>query len=178
MHAQHQRDRFARPVNNSPPRKIRPGVETLEQRLAPANAPFVEPPVLHSVNGVLTATLTESQGPAVVGDTLVQNVWTYNNSYVGPTLGVNPGDLLDLTIVNNLPAGQTTNLHTHGLHVSPLGNSDDVLLEIQPGESNHYRIQIPPNHSQGLYWYHPHMHGTVDPQIAMGLSGLLVIGRP
>jgi suppressor of ftsI len=179
MQAQHQRrDRFARHVNKSRLRQIRPGIERLEQRLTPANAPFVEPPVLHSQNGVLTATLTESQGQAVVGDTLVANAWTYNNSYVGPTLEVNPGDLLDLTIVNNLPAGQTTNLHTHGLHVSPLGNSDDVLLEIEPGESNHYRIQIPANHAQGLYWYHPHMHGTVDPQIAMGLSGLLVIGRP
>jgi suppressor of ftsI len=176
MHAQHQRrDRFARHVNKSRPRKIRPGIEPLEQRLTPSGAPFAEPPVLHSQNGVLTATLTESEGPAVVGDTLVANAWTYNNSYVGPTLEVNPGDLLDLTIVNQL--GQPTNLHTHGLHVSPLGNSDDVLLDIEPGQSNHYRIQIPANHAQGLYWYHPHMHGFVDPQIAMGLSGLLVIGR-
>src|SRR5262245_22811562 len=130
MRAQHQRDRFARHVNTSRPRTIRPGIEPLEQRLAPANAHFVEPPVLHSVNGVLTATWTESVGSPVVGDTLVANAWTYNHSYVEPTLEVNPGDLLDLTIVNNLHAGQTTNLHTHGLHVSPIGNSDNILLEI------------------------------------------------
>src|SRR5260370_27111899 len=122
MQVQHQPpDRFACHVNKSRPRKIRPGIEPLEQRLTPANAPFAEPPVLHSQNGVLTATLTEAVGPAMGGDILVQNAWTYNNSYVGPTLEVNPGDLLDLTIVNNLPAGQPTHLHTHRLHVSTLG---------------------------------------------------------
>src|SRR5262245_17432409 len=135
MHKQRQpRQRFAR--------RVRPEIESLENRLAPAA--FVEPPVIQSHNGVLTATLTEAVGPAIVGDTTVVNAMTYNGSYVGPTLMANPGDLLDITIVNNLPAGETTNLHTHGLHVSPLGNSDDILLDIEPGESNHYRIQIPP----------------------------------
>src|SRR5262245_15825716 len=161
-----------------PRRKFRPAVEALEDRLTPSMDPFVQPPVIKSVNGVLTATLTEKVGPATVGDTAVTNAWTYNGSYVGPTLMVYPGDLLDLTIVNDLPAGQTTNLHTHGLHVSPLGNSDDILLEIEPGESNHFHIQIPADHPQGLYWYHPHHHGTVNEQISLGLSGLLVIGRP
>jgi suppressor of ftsI len=155
--------------------RFRPRIERLEDRLTPAA--LVEPPVINSVNGVLTATLTETVGPATVGNTVVTNAWTYNSSYVGPTLHANPGDLLDITIVNNLPAGQTSNLHTHGLHVSPLGNGDDVLLEIEPTESNHYQIRIPADHPQGLYWYHPHHHETVNEQIAMGLSGLLVIGR-
>src|SRR5262245_26219605 len=159
----------------SPRRGFRPWAEPLEARLTPAA--LVEPPVINSVNGVLTATLTETVGPATVGNTAVTNAWTYNGQYVGPTLHANPGDLLDITIVNNLPAGQTSNLHTHGLHVSPLGNSDDVLLEIEPGESNHYKIRIPTDQPQGLYWYHPHHHETVNDQISMGLSGLLVIGR-
>ncbi len=71
----------------------------------------------------------------------------------------------------------TANLHTHGLHVSPLGDSDNVILEILPGESNRYQIQIPANHAEGLYWYHPHFHGTVNSEISRGLSGLLVIGK-
>src|SRR5262249_35447754 len=58
-----------------------------------------------------------------------------------------------------------------------LGTSDDVLLEIEPGQSNHFKIRIPLDQPQGLYWYHPHHHETVNPQISMGLSGLLVIGR-
>src|SRR5262245_5811818 len=179
MHShRQQKPRVTGVVNKPRPRLIRPEIEPLEDRLTPANDPFVEPPVIHSQNGVLTATLTERVGPAMVGDIQVANAWTYNGSYVGPTLMVNPGDLLNLTIVDNLPAGQTTNLHTHGLHVSPLGNSDDVLLEIEPGESNHFKIRIPADHPQGLYWYHPHHHGFVNDQISMGLSGMLVIGRP
>lgn len=154
---------------------FQPAVESLESRITPSGDPLVQPPIIRSQNGVLTATLTESVGPARVGDTDVVGAWTYNGSYVGPTLMANPGDLLDLTIVNQLP--EPTNLHTHGLHVSPLGNSDNVLLDIEPTESNHYQIQIPSNHPQGLYWYHPHDHGFVGDQISQGLSGLLVVGR-
>lgn len=157
---------------------FRPALELLEDRLPPAMSPFVEPPVLASQNGVLTATLIEAQSPTMIGDVSVINPWTYNGSYVGPTLMANPGDLLDITIVNNLPDGQTTNLHTHGLHVSPVGDSDNILLQIAPGEEHHYQIQIPADHPQGLYWYHPHHHGEVFSQISMGLSGMLVIGRP
>lgn len=159
-------------------------LEVLEDRLTPAGDPFMEPPVIASdpMTHVLTATLTEIQGPATVGDTAVVNAWTYQfmgtNNYVGPTLLAQPGDTLDITIVNQLPDGQPTNLHTHGLHVSPLGNSDNILLEIEPGEDNHYHIVIPSDHPEGLYWYHPHHHGFVNDQISLGLSGLLVIGHP
>src|SRR5262249_3764485 len=66
-------------------RRFRPALEALEDRLTPSMDPLVQPPAIHSVNGVLTATLTEGVGPAVVGDTLVTSAWTYNNSYVGPT---------------------------------------------------------------------------------------------
>src|SRR5437762_1596082 len=113
---QHHRRIASQPTPSR--RRFRPRIERLEDRLTPAA--FVEPPVINSVNGVLTATLTETVGPTTVGNTAVTNAWTYNGNYVGPTLHANPGDLLDLTIVNNLPAGQTSNLHTHGLHVSPL----------------------------------------------------------
>lgn len=158
----------------------------LEDRLTPTGDPLIDLTspgrAIQSVNGVLTATFTEqvatSTTPVAIGDSSVINAWTYNGLFVGPTLMANPGDVLDITIVNNLPEGQTTNLHTHGLHVSPLGNSDNVLLEIEPGEDNHYNIRIPADHPQGMYWYHPHLHGVVFDQISMGLSGLLIIGRP
>jgi FtsP/CotA-like multicopper oxidase with cupredoxin domain len=180
---------------------FRPRVELLEDRITPVGQPFVEAPVIHSVNGVLTATLVAKTGPTVVdatdytgfvanGGTVFNNATTYQvqgtpmGLLQGPTLEVNPGDTIHLTLVNglqNVPGYTTygpTNLHTHGLHVSPLGNSDDIFLEIDPGQQNTYTIKIPANQPEGLYWYHPHHHMFVNSQIFGGMSGLLIIGNP
>src|SRR5471030_2139578 len=51
------------------------------------------------------------------------------------------------------------NLHTHGAHISPKGNADNVMLDIPPGMSNTYTYDIARNMPQGLYWYHCHLHG-------------------
>ena len=69
------------------------------------------------------------------------------------------------------------NLHTHGLHISPKGNADNVLLHIPPGMSNTYTYDIPRNMPQGAYWYHSHLHGLTSAQVYEGLVGLLAIGR-
>ncbi|WP_406699098.1 multicopper oxidase domain-containing protein [Singulisphaera sp. Ch08] len=151
----------------------RPVLEPVEDRLAPAV--LVEPPVISSQNGTLQTTLEELETPALIEGQAVTGTMTYNGSFAGVTLKAHPGDLLDLKLVNRL--SEQTNLHTHGLHVSPVGNGDNPLLQIAPGESNDYRIQIPADHPQGMYWYHPHEHGLVDDQIRAGLSGMLVIGR-
>lgn len=166
------------------PHSYRPRLERLEDRLVPVGDPLIDLLVpgqtaIQSSGGVLTATLNMAQGNTTIDGNTIVNAWTYNGRYVGPTLMVQPGDLLDLIIENDLPdEEQITNLHTHGLHVSPIGNSDNVLLQIMPGEDNHFQIQIPDDHPEGLYWYHPHHHGTTFDQISMGLSGLIVIGQP
>ena len=72
----------------------------------------------------------------------------------------------------------TTNVHTHGLHVSPAGNSDNVFLEVPEGQTQDYVINIPADHPGGLHWYHPHHHGSVSPQVLAGMSGAIVITGP
>lgn len=124
--------------------------------------------------------------------------WTLNSgqssgaregmSYPAPTLRVNPGDHLRIHLENDLEnlagipgetdTSQPTNLHTHGLHVSPLGNSDNVLLSIPAGMANTFEYQIPDDAEQGAFWYHPHRHEVVKDQVARGLAGFLVVGRP
>ena len=69
------------------------------------------------------------------------------------------------------------NLHTHGAHISPKGNADNVLLHLPPGMSNTYTYDIPRNMPQGLYWYHSHLHGLTAAQVYTGLVGLLAVGR-
>ncbi|WP_244622968.1 multicopper oxidase domain-containing protein, partial [Microvirga brassicacearum] len=69
------------------------------------------------------------------------------------------------------------NLHVHGIHVSPKGNADNVMLHIPAGMSNTYTYDIPQNMPQGAYWYHSHLHSLTAPQVYGGLVGLLAIGR-
>ena len=67
----------------------------------------------------------------------------------GPTLFARPGDRLDLTLQNRLDT--PSNLHFHGLHVSPRGHGDNVFLDIPPGYDFRYNVQIPADHPSGLY---------------------------
>ncbi len=69
-----------------------------------------------------------------------------------------------------------TNLHFHGLHVSPNAPQDDVItMMAMPGESLQYRVSIPLDQPPGLYWYHTHPHGESYQQSLDGMSGAIVI---
>ncbi len=169
---------------------------------AAAAEELAEPEVRTSRDGLLDTTLTCRVMPVpVAGQTAVMNV--YEGSLPGPTLRVRPGDRLRINLVNKLgdvppglppgspficspvsPTGHAlgehattcdTNLHVHGMHVSPEGNSDNIFLTVKSGESFQYEYQIPSNHPAGLYWYHPHQHGTVTNQVFGGLAGPIVV---
>lgn len=124
-------------------------------------------------------------------------------TYPAPTLQVFPGERLVIHLENGLtgldirdfydpnytregadvpvyPAPLTkspVNLHTHGLHVSPKGNSDNVLLHMPVGAANTYVYDVPTSMPQGAYWYHPHLHTLTAAHVYYGLAGLLAIGR-
>jgi FtsP/CotA-like multicopper oxidase with cupredoxin domain len=67
-----------------------------------------------------------------------------------------------------------TNLHFHGLEVSPNAPQDDVLDMIaMPGQTLNYRVDIPKDHPPGLYWYHTHPHGESYQQVGDGMSGAM-----
>ncbi|HMZ16312.1 MAG TPA: multicopper oxidase domain-containing protein, partial [Mycobacterium sp.] len=113
-----------------------------------------------------------------------------DNLYPAPTLRVDPGqrlivhfdnDLQDLKIADfydpafTKAGGQVPlyppplssaplNLHTHGVHVSPSGNADNVLLDIPAGMGNTYTYDVPPDMPNGLYWYHSHRHTLTGQQ--------------
>jgi FtsP/CotA-like multicopper oxidase with cupredoxin domain len=80
-----------------------------------------------------------------------------------------------------------TNLHVHGFAVPPVKPQDDVLRvctdpAIGPRlcgqQSFTYHFHIPADMTEGLYWYHPHVHGEVQAQMLMGLSGAIVVEGP
>src|SRR5216683_6390165 len=133
---------------------------------------FREPPVVASRAGVLRVSLTPTPSTVSVAGRQA-TLMAYNGLYIPPTLRVHPGDTIRLRLTNAL--AQPTNLHTHGLTVSPRGNSDNVLLNVAPGQTQDYEIRLPANHPSGLFWYHPHAHGFSDEQTRNGMSGALIV---
>jgi FtsP/CotA-like multicopper oxidase with cupredoxin domain len=130
-----------------------------------------EPRRLHSRGGRLTLTLEADEREVFVAGARRKAI-VYNRSFPGPTLVVDPGDRIDLRLVNRLE--DATNVHTHGFHVSPEGNSDNVLLHIEPGETFDFRFDLPRNHAPGLNWYHPHAHGHGTRQMFGGMAGAVI----
>ena len=143
-------------------------------RVAPSAA-LVEPPVLASTDGLLQTRLEAAQGPVRIAGRRA-NALSYNGGLPGPTLHLQPGDRLRVQLVNRL--NNPTNLHVHGLHVSPEGNGDNAFVTVKPGASFDYDYQLPPDHPPGVYWYHPHHHGTVADQIFGGLYGAIIVSDP
>jgi suppressor of ftsI len=147
-------------------------VDLLGPGATAAQTDFVEPTELRAVDGVLRATLTaDEQEVEIAGQPILARV--FNGSFVGPTLRVSPGERIELELVNRLT--KPTNLHFHGLHVSPGGESDNIFRLVNPGETAHYVLEIPLDHPTGTFWYHPHMHHLALEQVFGGLSGVIVI---
>jgi len=140
------------------------------------------------------------------------------NLYGGTRLQLQPGDTLKMRLVNKLPmvldsehagepgghylASNPTNLHTHGLIVSPHyptksnptygdnifvmtlnpdnpppGDGDVVHGDVRFGFTE-YEIKIPKSHPSGLFWLHGHIHGLTLNQLSSGMSAMITIGDP
>ena len=171
-------------------------------RAAPGSV-VPEPRDLRAENGVLKVEMAirdvrEADGTA-------HYCYLLPDGSIAPTLRLHPGDLLILTLKNELvdpdPAhpqhhshgkssakdsdpctsgtmsAVSTNLHFHGLTVPPVCHQDDVLkTSIQPSDPPfEYRFQIPANEPPGLYWYHPHIHGFSSREVSGGASGAMII---
>ena len=106
--------------------------------------------------------------------------------FVAPTIRVAPGQQLNIAIDNKLEpctdkqrsnalCFNDTNLHTHGLWVSPSGHSDNVLISIAPDTEYRYQYDIPADHPAGTFWYHPHQHGAGYVQVGSGMAGALIV---
>ena len=150
---------------------LAPEVEKQNEALVPppqrqslartTKAEFAEPNVIRSTNGELKVTLIGAYAHNRIGADPVY-LRAFNGKLVGPTLRVKPGDKIRLTLKNEMPGERwhpdmmnhlnsfnTMNLHYHGLHVSPNGISDNVLIQVGPKETQEYEVNIPSNASLG-----------------------------
>ncbi|MFE2743220.1 multicopper oxidase family protein [Streptomyces scopuliridis] len=137
-----------------------------------AGAPLENPEELVSRDGVLRAELNVARRLVNVAG---RKLWalTYNDRFMPPTLRIRPGDKLELRVTNRLD--KNTNLHVHGMHVSPSGNSDNVFIHIHPGQTFHYSYTFLKTIKPGTYWYHSHAHPMSAKQVAGGMSGVIVV---
>ncbi len=140
-----------------------------------SGARFAGPSELRSTEGLLQIDLTAAPGKVQVAGAAA-TVLGYNGALPGPTLRVRAGDRLTVNLHNQL--GDPTNLHVHGLHVSPQGNGDNMFVTVDPGASFQYEYQLPEDHPPGVYWYHPHHHGFVAEQVFGGLYGAIIVEDP
>ena len=152
------------------------------------SAELVEPVVRRSVDGELATELRVQYTYADIGGYRL-SLRAYEGVIPGPTLRVQPGDVLHVNLINDLPPNRaelplkadlphhfnTTNVHVHGLHVSPSGDADNIFRSMEPGQVYNIAIDIPDDHPRGTYWYHPHHHGSADVQISSGMAGALIV---
>jgi len=111
----------------------------------------------------------------------------YHGNNTPPVIRMQPGSTLKVEYKNELtaqskeqcvdhPCMNMTNLHFHGLHVSPNAPQDDALdMMASPGETLRYSVQVPPQQPPGLYWYHTHPHGESYVQDLDGMSGAIIV---
>jgi suppressor of ftsI len=132
---------------------------------------FANPEFISSRDGKLHIDLVAAPATYTIAGREFQGM-LYNGQYLPAVWRVRAGDTLTVTLHNQLV--QETNLHFHGLDVSPLNNGDNVFLHIAPGQTFTYEVKIPEKYV-GLFWFHPHLHGNVDKQIIGGMSGGLLV---
>ncbi len=150
----------------------------------PPGAPFVDPVLLHNESaepGVVEVSLEANVTPVDINGKMA-DLLTYDGYYPAPTIKVRSGDLLRVNLTNSLSMLGTnilghdrdiTNLHTHGLHVSPSGNSDNMMIMLMSGDTFTYEYDLSMQEPSSLNFYHPHIHGSVAEQFWGGLAGTL-----
>ncbi len=98
-------------------------------------------------------------------------VWAYNGQVPGPLIQARKGDTVRVVFDNNLPAGNDTTIHWHGLRISDeMDGTPAVQDPIAVGEQFTYEFVVP---DSGSFWYHPHVRSYEE--IERGLQGLFVV---
>src|ERR671911_855929 len=104
-----------------------------------------------------------------IGDNEVRMLG-YNGSIPGPTLHVDQGSEITVTVRND--GDVETTVHWHGLRLQNRydGVPEETQAPIFPGGTFTYKVQFP---DAGLYWYHPHIREDFAQE--MGLYAPIIV---
>ncbi len=136
--------------------------------------PFFTPPELLGTvdpnTGNKVFNLTMQTGTKQFTGQGATNTMGINGSYLGPTLRVTQGDVLNLNVTNQI--GQETTLHWHGMR-PPSDMDGGPHQVIAPNATWHATYTVDQRASTN--WYHPHPHGTTAAQVYAGLAGMMIV---
>ncbi len=107
--------------------------------------------------------------PGVITQTYAFN----SNHYLGPTLILDQGSAVSVTVNNQI--GDTTTLHFHGLHVPPQDDGGPHQL-IMPNAT--WNPQFTMMNDAATFWYHPHTHMKTAEQAIKGADGMIIVRDP
>ena len=93
-----------------------------------------------------------------------------NGDILGPTLIMQQGDFVDITVNNQL--SDTTTVHWHGMHVSA-SNDGGPHTFILSGDSWNPSFTVMDR--AGTYWYHPHLHKKTNKHVSLGIAGFIIV---
>ena len=139
----------------------------------PATAPLSIPSLLEPTieNGVSQYELTIGTSQHAYKQAGMTDTYSYNGmSVLGPTLRLETGDSVAISVTNELD--ETTTTHWHGADV-PAEDDGGPHSLIEPGTTwiaNFDVIQ-----PAATLWYHPHAHGTTAEHVYRGAAGLMII---
>ena len=96
-----------------------------------------------------------------------------NGNLLGPTVILNQGDSVQLSVFNDLD--ESTTMHWHGLHVPAKldGSPHNVILA-----HTIWSPRIKVLDQAATYWYHPHLHGKTAEQVTKGVAGMIIVRDP
>lgn len=99
------------------------------------------------------------------------NTIGYNQDILGPTLVLQKGEEVTLSVFNYLVEEATT-LHWHGLHVSAKNDGGPHNI-IEAGQTWSPSFTVL-DHA-ATYWYHPHLHEHTEEQVTRGAAGFIIV---
>jgi FtsP/CotA-like multicopper oxidase with cupredoxin domain len=115
-------------------------------------------------------TLTAQSAQIALDSNTKVSAWTFNGTAPGPTLHVQQGDEVVVTLVNHLSFGVT--IHWHGVRVPNAADGVAGVTQdaVKPGQSYVYRFTAL---DAGTYWYHSHQFSYDE--TTSGLFGTLIV---
>lgn len=110
----------------------------------------------------------------LASDGIPKSVMLVNGQFPGPTIEANWGDMIQVTVINNLE-NEGTAVHWHGMLQTGTNDQDGVpgitQCPIAPGQNYTYSFRAS---LYGTSWYHAHYSA----QYVSGLYGAMIIHGP